>query len=241
MTTAVLRLRGEGAREDGVVALLLVRTGEAQFHLGLRHQLDRGERVLHLAWHRRLFDENLAQVIARAPGAPALPAAMIAMAIDPLIDEALRVLARRVARRYANKASGSLPYGFGEASATFDQSTAQLSDPDAAFTCATFVLALLRSVGVLLIDPSRWRAPTNEDERWQREIGAQLVAWIARHVHGDLPGAEARLARDIGQRRYRPTDVAGAALLSPASWPAGVDETDPKARSLEAILAWPRA
>jgi hypothetical protein len=213
-----------------------VRTEQAQFHLGLRRERDAREPVLHLAWHRRLRDEDLARVVEQ-DGRP-LPAAVIVLALDPAVDEVLQVLARRVASRYANGPS-SIAYGFGEDRGTFEQGTGGLTDPHAAFTCSTFVLAMLRSVGVELIDVARWRAPTAADLRWQREVGDLLLAWIAKWIHGDLPLAKERIAKDMGSRRFRPTDVAGAALFGPATWPVGVDEVDPRARDLDAMLSWP--
>lgn len=230
-----LRLRGEGSRAEAFSAVVLVRTAEAQYHLGLRHSDEPHEPVLHLATHRMLRDEALGAVI-HGRGRP-LPAAVIALALDPLQDELLSILAERIAARYANRRDG-LAYGFGDAVATFEQDSGHLSDPDAAFTCATFALAVLRSVGVHLVDTTRWRQPTAEDLRWQREIGALLVDWIERHVHGDLPRAKERLTHDLGARRYRPTDVAGAALYGPGTWPAGADEVEPRARELEAALPW---
>lgn len=229
------RLRGEGPLGGGACAVVLVRGSETQFHLGLRRSDALHEPVLHLAWHRRLLDQSLAQVT-HARG-QALPAAVVALTIDPLVDEALQVLAGRVARRYANQPS-PIAYGFGESAAGFTSETGESTDPDAAFTCATFVLALLRSVGVRLIDPQRWRAPTEEDLAWQRDIGEHLLSWIEAHVHGDLPRAKERVEHDRGSRRYRPTDVAGAALFGPARWPVGAEDVDPRARELEASLPW---
>jgi hypothetical protein len=219
---------------DVINAVVLVRTAAAQFHLGLRRSNEAHEPVLHLAWHRDLRDQPLADVAQRK--GRILPAAAIALSLDPAVNEVLQVLTRRVAIHYANGGS-TIAYGFGEASATFERGTGRLTDSDAAFTCSTFVLAMLRSVGVHLIDASRWRAPTAEDVRWQREIGAALVAWIAQRVHGDLLHAEEeRVTHDIGARRYRPTDVAAAALFGPETWPAGAEEIDPRARELEALL-----
>jgi len=230
-----LRLSGEGALAEASSAVVLVRVTEAQFHLGLRHGADAREPVLHLAWHRLLRDQVLDQVT--QPHGHALPAAVITLSLDPLVDEVLLLLADRVATRYANQPS-SIAYGFGDAFATFEAEAGRLTDPDAAFTCATFVLAMLRSVGVQLIDVTRWRAPTSDDLRWQRETGEKLLSWIAERIHGDLSRAEERVAHDLGSCRYRPTDVAGSALFGPDTWPAGVEDVDPRARELEAMLPW---
>lgn len=170
-------------------------------------------------------------------GGRTLPSAVITLSLDPLIGEALQILARRVATRYANRIS-IISYGFGEEFPSFEGTSGEVTDPDAAFTCATFVLAMLRSVGVQLIDATRWRPPTEEDLEWQRKTGATLLAWIHTEIHGDLPRAKERVEHDIGSRRFRPTDVAGAALFGPDQWPVGAEEVDPRAGELEATLLW---
>jgi hypothetical protein len=233
-----LRLCGEGHLAEAVCAVVLVRVEEPQFHLGLRRGDEAHEPVLHLAWHRRLLDQALVEVI--QPHGRLLPAAVIALSLDPAVNEVLQVLASRVAIRYANRPDhpSSIAYGFGDGVATFAHEDGRLTDPDAAFTCSTFVLAMLRGVGVELIDVARWRAPTEDDVHWQRAIGQKLLAWIAERIHGDLARANERVAEDVGSRRYRPTDVAGAALFGPETWPVGVDEVEPRACELEAMLSW---
>lgn len=228
-----LRLKGQGSVAEAACSVVLVRTEATQFHLGLGHGDESDEFVLHLAWHRYLFDQRLAKVTQGDAGTR--PSAVIALSLDPLVDEALQILTGRVARRYAN-GPGAIAYGFGDVSATFERATGESTDPDAAFTCATFVLAMLRSVGVQMLDPSRWREPTEEDLRWQRDIGARLLEWIEERVHGDLSRAKERVERDIGSHRYRPVDVAGAALFGPATWPVSAEEVAPQASMLESRL-----
>lgn len=228
-----IRLDGEGATSDTSSAVVLVRVDETQFHLGLRRSNRAEEPVLHLAWHRRLRDEPLARMLRAGP--ETLPAAVVVLSLDPYVDEALQILSRRVARLHANSSS-ALWYGFGENQARFDTRTGLLSDPDAAFTCTTFVLALLRSVGVHLLDPTRWRAPTEQDIAWQHSIGERLLAWIDEYVQDDLPRAKERVTQDIGSRRFRPTDTAGAALLARDKRPAGAEDVEPLAQKFECVL-----
>lgn len=214
---------------------MLVRNGERQFHLGLRYRGDPAEQTLHLGWHRSLQSERLEEMLRAGTGATTSRGAVIAFSIDPAVDELLSGLVERIADLYADDAT-PIAYGFGDADATFDPITGALTDPDGAFTCATFVLAVLRSVGVVLIDADRFRPPTDEDLRWQQEIGEKLLDWIARRFHGDLVRATQRVADDLGSLRHRPTDVAAAALLGPEAWPAGADAITSHAAALEARL-----
>lgn len=225
-----IRLRGEGNSTNTAAAIVLVRMNANQFHLGLRHGPPPAELVLHLGWHRSLRDQPLAELTRHKQ--KTLPAAVVVLSLDPLIDGALQFLATRVGERHAD----ALVYGFGEEDAVFETTTAELTDPDAAFTCATFVLALLASVGVHLVDAARWRAPTPQDTEWQRTIGETLLTHIEAYFPGDLPRAKERVERDIGSRRYRPTDVAGAALLAREKRPAGAEDVEPIARKFECVL-----
>lgn len=231
-----IRLWPGTASATGGSAVVLVRCEEAQYHLGLLRAIEAPEPVLHFAWHRLLRDEPLRQVTS-APDDRTFPSAIVFLPIDPILDEALRFLARRVARKYANRFS-PIAYGFGLTHAIFDPDTAEPINGDAAFTCATFVLAILRSVGIQLIDSRRWRIPTEEDLSWQRRIGASLVDWIEKHVHGDLPRAKERVEHDLGSLRFRPTDVAGAVFCDSKDWPVGVNDVETHANALEIKLPW---
>jgi hypothetical protein len=87
-TPAPLRLCAEERFAGASCAVVLVRTEEAQFHLGLRRSDEAHEPVIHLACHRRLHDEALAQLVTR-PDGRALPAAVITLTVDQAIDDAL--------------------------------------------------------------------------------------------------------------------------------------------------------
>lgn len=233
--SAPLRLTGEGRLPPSASAVVLLRVDAAQFHLGLGRLDGPRETVLHLVWHRVLREQPLLELVRSNEGHR--PCAVIRMALDPLLDEALGVLLRRVASRYAVGLQGP-SYGYGSVQALFESNTGIVSDPDAAFTCATFVLQMLRSVGVTLLDATRWREPTEEDRRWQIEVGERLIRWIDEHIHGDLLHAKERIDQDHGARRFRPTDVAGAAMLDPEKWPASAEEVEPHARWLEMRLTF---
>lgn len=236
-----LRRACDGGAETGECAVVLLRVEGAQFHLGLRRSSRSGEPVIHLAWHRRLRDEPLTRLLRNDDAL--FPSAVIALGLDSDLDLALQALSLRVRDRHAGRHSG-LAYGFDDRFPPFDASTGAPTDPEGAFTCATFVLALLRSVGVDLVDPDRWRPPTEEDLEWQRSIGDRLIAFVERAIHGEIydasdtaDGMRSRVERALGSRRYRPPDVAGAATLGASKWPAAAQEADPRAEELVALLS----
>ena len=229
-----LRLRADGAASNTACGVVLVRVSPDQFHLGLRYDDAPHEPVVHFAWHRYLRKQPLSQVTMDG----SFPSAVITLPLDPAIDGALQFLAEQVVTRYVN-ATDVFAYSFGEVSATFDRATGELSEDDVSFTCATFVLTMLRSVGAVLLDVSRWPEPTDEDLQWQRKMEKNLLE----SIHGDLLRAIAktRLEQDFGSRRYRPTDVAGAALFHRERWPLSAEEAEPRARELMSRLPWPNA
>lgn len=228
-----LRLDGAGVEGDVAFSMVLTRVKPNQLHLGLGCRDAEHERVLHHAWHRILRAESLEELL--TVRGVRLPCVVVGLWLDPAVETALRILWSDVAVQYGHGLAGPA-YGFGDATALFDPWTGALDDPDAAFTCATFVLQLLRSVGVQLLDPTRWRQPTEDDLAWQHQIGARLVAWIDGVIHQELERAQDRMEHDLGALRFRPSDVAGSALIDPALRPASAAEVDPHATRLESLL-----
>lgn len=227
------RLDGAGVAGDAAFSMVLSRSKPGQLHLALGRRDVGQDRVLHLGWHRVLRDQPLEELL--AGDTARIPCVVVTLWLDPAVETLLRVLSKRIATRYGSGLQGPA-YGFGNANALFDQTTAELDDPDAAFTCATFVLQVLRSAGVQLLDPTRWRQPTEEDLAWQLQIGARLVAWIEQVVQGDLAATQQRIEHDRSALRFRPSDVAGSARIDPALRPASAAEVDPHAAHLESLL-----
>jgi hypothetical protein len=202
----------QGADAQLVVAVCVARMGRVQFHAGLYHRDHGAGRVLHFAWDRELRDD--------APGDlfEARDHGLVALSLDDDDAQTLSALCRRVARRH----SVTLRYRLAEWQPRFDLTTAEVvplpTDPRYGFTCATFVLAMLRSAVVEeLIALDQWPVPTphDTDDRWQKALAERLCSSAAspEDVAGVLAG--------IGARRVLPTDVAGAAMRSRERWPVG--------------------
>ncbi|MFO0762064.1 MAG: hypothetical protein U0359_36835 [Byssovorax sp.] len=210
VTPRVCWFRGGDA--DLVAAVWVARTGPAQFHAGIYHRDHGAARVLHFAWDRRLFDDAPEALLdGREHGLIVLP-------LDEDDARTLCALCRQVARRHGR----TLRYRFAEWQPRFDPATAEMNPPPAderyGFTCATFVLAVLRSAileEVLVLE--QWPRPElqDSDDQWQRIIAKKLCSGAAspEEVAGVLAG--------IGARRVLPTDVAGGAMCSRERWPVG--------------------
>jgi hypothetical protein len=195
-----------------VVAIYVARTGRAQFHAGLYHRDHGDASVLHFAWDRDLRNDAPGDVFeGRDYG-------FIALSLDEDDAQTLCALCRQVAGRHAL----TFRFRFAEWRPQFDRITAEVVPPATderfGFTCATFVLAMLRSAVVeelLALDQWPVPMPDDTDDRWQKKLAKMLCPDEA------SPADVARVLAGIGARRVLPTDVAGGAMQSREHWPVG--------------------
>jgi len=195
-----------------VVAIYVVRTGSAQFHAGLYHRDHGSGSVLHFAWDRDLRNDAPGDVVkGRDFG-------FIALSLDEDDAQTLCALCRQVARRH----TVTFRFRFAEWRPRFDLITAEVipptNDERYGFTCATFVLAMLRSAVIEeLLALDQWPVPTPDDtdDRWQKRLERMLCPTET------SPEDVASVLAGIGARRVLPTDVAGGAMQSCEHWPVG--------------------
>lgn len=201
-----------GVDSDLVVAVCVARTGRSQFHVGLYHRDHDDASVLHFAWDRQLRSD------APRDSFGAHDYGLVALSLDEDDAQTLCALCRRVARRHP----ATFRYRFVDWRPRFDLTTAEVVPPPTdqhdGFTCATFVLAMLRSAlleELLALD--QWPAPTQDDadDRWQRRIAELLCSKEASTEDREM------VLMGIGMRRILPTDVAGGAMYSREHWPVG--------------------
>ncbi len=201
-----------GADANLVVAVWVTRTDRRQFHSGLYHRDHGAPKLLHFAWDCVLSEDDPEDRFAeKAHG-------LIALSLDDDDAQTLCALCRRVAKRHAD----DLRYRFKEWRPRFEIPTGELSpallDDRHGFTCATFVLAMLRSAVVeelLVLDEWPVPEPQDRDDRWQRKV-AQLLC-----SSESSPEAADKIIAGIGARRVLPTDVAGGATHPRERWPVG--------------------
>jgi hypothetical protein len=143
---------------------------------------------------------------------------LIALSLDEDDAQTLCALCRQVARRH----SLTFRFRFAEWRPRFDLITAEVipptNDERYGFTCATFVLAMLRSAALEeLLALDQWPVPNPDvmDDRWQRKVAEMLCPAKA------SPEDVASVLAGIGARRVLPTDVAGGAVQSREHWPVG--------------------
>ncbi|TMQ12156.1 MAG: hypothetical protein E6J90_32280 [Deltaproteobacteria bacterium] len=195
-----------------MVAIYVVRTGGVQFHAGLYHRDHGTPSVLHFAWDRDLRNDAPDDVV------EGYNYGLIALSLDDDDAQTLCALCRQVAATHA----ATLRFRFVEWRPRFDLVTASISpqvvDERRGFTCATFVLAMLRSaVAEELLAVDEWPAPTPDDadHRWQKKLASML------RPPGARPEEVASVLAGIGAKRILPTDVAGGAMWAREHWPVG--------------------
>jgi hypothetical protein len=168
-----------------------------QIHVGFLYKLDDGEvRLCHFARHFALRDH---------PPSPNY------LWQNMGLDETSRhFVAAYVANYRINPAN--IPFGIDPGGACFDSVTGDFIRPPLGkgLTCATFIIAILKANGFSLLIENQWPNRPDDDE-WQEKILRVLAE------HCDDPEHFEAAERDIGAKRYRPEEVAGAATLE--AWP----------------------
>ncbi|MFS8067609.1 MAG: hypothetical protein ACMG6S_14695 [Byssovorax sp.] len=170
-------------------------TSPGRWHVGVLHRAD-GDPVnlLHLAFDHKLLNSP--------PGAKY---AWVQLQLPDLRLRSVAANCRLIARRYASPKRG-LPYGLRYEKTTFRaDGKMRLGKAEHGMTCATFILAVLRSAGVELLSLADW-PPRDGDKERHLELLDMLRndPEVARdHV--------AAIATEVNGVRYRPEEVVGAA------------------------------
>jgi hypothetical protein len=184
-----------------------------QRHVGMLYRVDAGVRLCHLAFHLDLRDE---------------PAGTSYFWAEAGLDAANR---RFMAAQCARLAEGAdkIPYGLREQGLCFDRTTGRYvpQPAGAGLTCATFIVVFLKAFGYHLLEEDTW--PNRDDDtEWQRVIIQRVQAAGASQEHID------GMTKDLGAKRYRPEEVAGAVTRS--EYPVTFAEASALAAEILAIL-----
>jgi hypothetical protein len=187
----VLESRKISPQTVAAVGIAIHRVG---LHVGVLYRVTKSDsvRILHLGQHEGLASEE--------------PTDSYVCWVRPSLglDRAMAVaaLCRRI---WKQNQDGKIPYGFSTPSAFFDASGRKLKSPaTVGLTCASFVLAVFAAASIPLIRPETWPVPTREDVVRQRKLlEVQIVRMGAGHAQ--------RVRAEIGNIRFHPLEVAGAA------------------------------
>jgi hypothetical protein len=180
----------ESFKDSGALAAATIcRTEHGNLHAGIVHRKKDVVEFLHLGWEDQLrTDWNW----------------HVAWASPNVLPERLRSVSARC-RAIWNRfqTTRSLPYGIPSPNATFSLSGEfALGDGGNGLTCSTFILAVMRSVGVELINEGTWPLRADEDRAW--------ITGLAPALASDEMKERLNAQVDSGAVRIRPEEVLGA-------------------------------
>jgi hypothetical protein len=203
MRPAWLRFQGTEPISAATKIAVAIQRTERGWHTGILSRDDEADshEFLHLAFHCDVRAEL-----------PTDDLAWVAPTIAPELTSQIAARCRRIRNRYAGGRSGSIPFGLMYVETTFAPTgELQLGGTERGLTCATFVLAVIRSVGVELAEIDSWQP---------RESDASFLAWVigvlqtrARPEHVDGVSGERHCAR------FRPTEVAASTAFRATPMP----------------------
>lgn len=187
---------------NGVFAgIILERLKSGSIHVGFLYRIETSDAyILHLRGHRKLLHEP-----------PRAGQLCVLCQVEPLRLPSIAAFARRLWRK--NKSQG-IPYAFSSPEQDwFSAEGSLLLGPERlGLTCANFVLALYRAVGLPLVQLDTW--PEREDDAaWQQSILDEWAPAIAEARHNTQEHF-AQVRNEIGTVRCRPIEIGGAALAS---------------------------
>lgn len=135
----------------------------------------------------------------------------------------------------ASTRNNKIPYNLKyDEEVSFDDATGDISlgPTSTGLSCATFVLAVLRSSGNKLIDAVRWPQAIGDDKAGQ-------IRFVNMMLDSKNPGAQRQgriINAEIGTPRIRPDHVAGACLEPHSTWPIRYAICDRNAANVVAEL-----
>ncbi len=128
----------------------------------------------------------------------------VEMDIEPERASMLAARCRLIHKRHGQM---GLPYAFRYEVTRFSPDGSIVLGPqEHGVTCATFVLAVLASEGIELVDVPTWPAADSDDQRWKTIMINVVRAKDPTH-------AETLFSQEMGAPRFRPEEVAGAAAV----------------------------
>lgn len=197
-------------------AAVVICDGEMGAHIGIAYRAKKSKqhRVLHLAWHFKLKDEDVTD---------AGFARMKPLAVKPSLDETeLQMLAMLCVKR-AKFGPQDIPYAFKFEQSTFDPTTGGFipGPGERGLTCSTFVLAMCAWAGIKLVDVASWETRPQDTAffetllkklREQPDVSPQHIQALEVEKGGSLRCRAEEVAVSTGfSRAERPLPFAKAA------------------------------
>jgi hypothetical protein len=185
-------------------------------HCGLLYKVDGGQtRLLHFAFHCDLRDELAKE-----------PYLWANIGFDEINGRFVAAYAAQLTHN-----SNNIPYGLDASGSCFDPSSGDFIQPPLGkgLTCATFITAVLGSLGFQLLLQQSW-VEREEDEEYGKNVVLDLKEYGASESHISA------VVTDIGAIRFRPEEVAGASTHPYQGWPIILEDAINLAKQILADL-----
>jgi hypothetical protein len=195
----------------------------SQRHIGILHKesAEKEPLLLHLAMHCNLRNGHPTEGY---------------LWVDPPIPAPRLRQVAAICRLVWRSNGRNVPYAFSAPNDCFDEASGRflLGPTKFGLTCATFVLAVFHTAGVQLVEYGTWPIGRPGDEEWQTAVIA-LIQASGQATAEHLDAMKTETGR--GAARYRPEEVAGAALLNtlPARFQQAVDASRDVLQRLESV------
>lgn len=207
-----------------MIGVFVERLSNGQPHCGfIRVESDSTGHLLHLRDQAYLRDERARDGIV-----------CIICAVNPIRAEAIAQRAQAIAS--ADKSRG-IRFGLSSPDQDWFHAAghAIYGNDHLGLTCSHFVLAFFRDVSLPLVQYDTWPERA-EDIEWQERICSYAASGEIEEDKTVLERQEA-MEKQIGSKRVRPLEVAGAALAEAGALPVGFDVANELAKKVEAVMA----
>ncbi|MDP3445701.1 MAG: hypothetical protein Q8T08_22805 [Ignavibacteria bacterium] len=192
---------------------------DGQLHSGIVFKYKEEVKVIHLAFHKRLYLENESDFVSHNDGYHWVKTVDI-----PLPRQiAIAAFCRRI---YNLSNIRPIAYGFNYENSRFtNEGYFILGKNEIGLTCASFVLAVFHESKVPLIDISQW--VSREDDATYREMVLAFIKTKADESNNeDLKKHYQKMSQEKVIFRYRPEEVAVSSSYSIRPQPFDVISTD---------------
>lgn len=193
--------------ESDDVAIAISKPLVDQSHCGAIYRDANGElRTVHLAFHFALRDERTAEHDTCVP---------VSLSSDVQLTAAVYLGAIKAG-------NPQIPYGISTDGVAFDAQGKFIAGPiGSGLTCATFVQAAYKAIGLPIVDETTW--PQRESDKMWRDKMVGLMEKLKADYEISAEHIEA-VRNDPVAWRLRPEEVAAASTRS--AWPVNFPEVD---------------
>jgi hypothetical protein len=158
--------------QNKALGVFIVRSDGDQFHTGFVFRKGLKElAIAHVAWKDRYYVHNLLDAYSSGVGG---------LWMSSMSDQNKQLVLLKL-HSMSVKDPKKIRYGvISSGKAVIDENADYVPDPETegdSLTCAVFVLCILESIGIKVVERSSWTL-TEQDKSWQEQILDKLTDWL---------------------------------------------------------------